>query len=213
MVLGRNKKKDERKEMRRKAALQDSMNTGGIEQQAVQDKREERKEGSNYLFDVEESRELIEKGLKGKVTRKVRFKDENGDIQEGWQTIDTRQRKLCNDDAAELFLEICNSGGLNHNTISGYMPAKQIKNKFLATMKSVYEQIIFNHHIHGIGYKDTQDASSISSIVRNPVLDAMNKARGGRMIESQEKVRVEKESISREGGENQEDSRSVRDLF
>jgi len=200
--------------MREQAAIQDSVNTGGLEQQAMQRKQKDKKEGSNYLFDVEEARALIEKGLKGKETRLVNYRDkETGNIEQQTVEIDKRQRKLCNDDAAELYLSIAENGALNHNTISGYLPASQIKKKVLGTMGPVFDQVIFNHHLHGIGYKNTQDASSVISIVRNPLIDGMNKARGGRMIESQEKVRVEKESISREGGENQENDSGLRSLF
>jgi len=213
MGLRRNKKSEEEK-MREQAAIQDSVNTGGLEQQAMQRKQKDKKEGSNYLFDVEEARALIEKGLKGKETRLVNYRDkETGNIEQQTVEIDKRQRKLCNDDAAELYLSIAENGALNHNTISGYLPASQIKKKVLGTMGPVFDQVIFNHHMHGIGYKNTQDASSVISIVRNPLIDGMNKARGGRMIESQEKVRVEKESISREGGENQENDSGLRSLF
>lgn len=213
MGLRRNKKSEEEK-MREQAAIQDSVNTGGLEQQAMQRKQKDKKEGSNYLFDVEEARALIEKGLKGKETRLVNYRDkETGNIEQEVVEIDKRQRKLCNDDAAELYLSIAENGALNHNTISGYLPASQIKKKVLGTMGPVFDQVIFNHHLHGIGYKNTQDASSVISIVRNPLIDGMNKARGGRMIESQEKVRVEKESISREGGENQENDSGLRSLF
>lgn len=213
MGLRRNKKSEEEK-MREQAAIQDSVNTGGLEQQAMQQKQKDKKEGSNYLFDVEEARALIEKGLKGKETRVVNYRDkETGNIEQQTVEIDKRQRKLCNDDAAELYLSIAENGALNHNTISGYLPASQIKKKVLGTMGPVFDQVIFNHHLHGIGYKNTQDASSVISIVRNPLIDGMNKARGGRMIESQEKVRVEKESISREGGENQDNDSGLRSLF
>lgn len=200
--------------MREQAAIQDSVNTGGLEQQAIQNKQKDRKQGSNYLFDVEEARELIEKGLKGKTTELVNYTDkETGDTKQRLVEIDTRQRKLCNDDAAELYLSIAENGALNHNTISGYLPASQIKKKVLGTMGPVFDQVIFNHHIHDIGYKNVQDAVSVISIIRNPIIDGMNKARGGRMIESQEKVRVEKESISREGGENQEKDEGLKSLF
>lgn len=213
MGLRRNKKSEEEK-MREQAAIQDSVNTGRLEQQAMQQKQKDKKEGSNYLFDVEEARALIEKGLKGKETRVVNYRDkETGNIEQQTVEIDKRQRKLCNDDAAELYLSIAENGALNHNTISGYLPASQIKKKVLGTMGPVFDQVIFNHHLHGIGYKNTQDASSVISIVRNPLIDGMNKARGGRMIESQEKVRVEKESISREGGENQDNDSGLRSLF
>jgi hypothetical protein len=210
----RGNKKSEEEKMREQAAIQDSVNTGGLEQQAMQQKQKDKKEGSNYLFDVEEARALIEKGLKGKETRLVNYRDkQTGNIEQQTVEIDKRQRKLCNDDAAELYLSIAENGALNHNTISGYLPASQIKKKVLGTMGPVFDQVIFNHHLHGIGYKNTQDASSVISIVRNPLIDGMNKARGGRMIESQEKVRVEKESISREGGENQENDSGLRSLF
>ena len=212
MVLGRNKKTEEQK-MREQAAIQDSMNTNGLEQQAIQNKQKERKEGSNYLFDVEEARNLIEKGLKGKETRTIEYTTDSGDIRQKAVEVDTRQEKLCNDDAAELYLSIAENGALNHNTISGYLPASQIKKKVLGTMGPVFDQVIFNHHIHDIGYKNVQDAVSVISIIRNPIIDGMNKARGGRMIESQEKVRVEKESISREGGENQEKDEGLKGLF
>jgi hypothetical protein len=210
----RGNKKSEEEKMREQAAIQDSVNTGGLEQQAMQQKQKDKKEGSNYLFDVEEARALIEKGLKGKETRLVNYRDkQTGNIEQQTVEIDKRQRKLCNDDAAELYLSIAENGALNHNTISGYLPASQIKKKVLGTMGPVFDQVIFNHHLHGIGYKNTQDASSVISIVRNPLIDGMNKARGGRMIESQEKVRGEKESISREGGENQENDSGLRSLF
>jgi len=212
MVLRRNKK-SESERMREQAAIQDSANTGKIEQLALHDKQKKKQDGSNYLFDVEEARDLIEKGLKGKEKRIITYTDENGDRRRQAVEVDTRQRKLVNDDAAELYLSIAENGALNHNTISGYLPASQIKKKVLGTMGPVFDQVIFNHHLHGIGYKNVQDATSVVSIVRNPIIDGMNKARGGRMIESQEKVRVEKESISREGGENQEKDDGLRSLF
>lgn len=213
-MLGRNKKSDKEK-MREKAAVQDSMNTGGIEQQQINRKQQQQdNQNNNPLFNVEESRQLIEKGLKGKETKVMQYQDpDTGDIKQQVVEYDTRQRKLCNDDAAELYLEICNSGALNQNTISGYLPARQIQRKVMGTMKPVFEHVLFDHHIHGVGYKNTQDASSISSIVRNPLIDAMNKARGGRMIESQEKVRVEKETTTRDANENQDDDSGLRSLF
>jgi len=212
MVLRRNKK-SESERMREQAAIQDSANTGKIEQLALHDKQKKKQDGSNYLFDVEEARDLIEKGLKGKEKRIITYTDQNGDRRRQAVEVDTRQHKLVNDDAAELYLSIAENGALNHNTISGYLPASQIKKKALGTMGPVFDQVIFKHHLHGIGYKNVQDATSVVSIVRNPIIDGMNKARGGRMIESQEKVRVEKESISREGGENQKKDDELPSLF
>jgi len=213
-MIRRNKKKEE-SSMREKAAIQDATNTSGLEQAAVQQKQKNKQEGSNYLFDVEEARNLIETGLKGTKTEIVPVKNEKtGDVQYKKVEYDTRKKKLVNNDGAEIFLDICNSGALNHNTISGNLPGRQIKRKVVGTMGSVYDQIIFNHHVYGIGYKNTPDASNIASIIRNPLIDAMNKARGGRMIESQEKVRVEKESISRDGSKNSEkDEKGLKSLF
>jgi len=212
-MMRRNKNK--KNSIREKAAIQDASNTAGLEQAAVQQKQKQKQEGSNYLFDVEEARNLIETGLKGVKTEIVPVKNqETGDIEYQRIEYDTRKKKLVNNDGAEIFLDICNSGALNHNTISGNLPGRQIKRKVVGTMGSVYDQIIFNHHRYGIGYKNTPDASNIASIIRNPLIDAMNKARGGRMIESQEKVRVEKESISRDASENQEDNdKGLKSLF
>lgn len=202
----RNKKSDEQR-MRDQAAIKDSIDTGDIEAQAVAQKRKEKKETENKLFDVESARQRIREGLLGYREQIVNFKDpDTGDISARKIKDSTRKKKLCNEEGASVFMDEVNSF-LNHNTISSYLPAKTIQNKSKGTLKAIYKQMIFNHHKYNI--QSTEDAGDIISIIRNPMIDAMNKSRGGRMIQNQEKIRVEKESISREGGSDDEDSSST----
>lgn len=199
----RNKKSEEDK-IRERAAIKDSANTGGIEQQAIAQKQEEREQTQNKLFDVEGARKRIKEGLLGFKKRFVPYQDpktENIEVKQVKES--TRNKQLCNEDGASVFMDEANSF-LNHNTISGFLEAQIIERKAKGTLKPVYKQIVFNHHKFDID--DTADAGDIVSIIRNPMIDAMFKARDGRLMKNQEKIRVEKESISREGSNDEENS-------
>jgi len=195
--------KDRSKEARERASIQEAAQTGKIEQQAVAQKQQERSQTENKLFDVESARKRIKQGLLGFKKKHVTWKDpETGDIKQGVKKEDVRDKQLCNEIGAGIFMDEANSF-LNHNTISTYLPAKTIERKCKGTLKPIYKQIVFNHHKFNI--ESTSDAGDIVSLIRNPMIDAMNKARGGRLIKNQEQIRVEKESISREGGSNDDD--------
>lgn len=205
MGLIRNRKSEEER-MRERAAIQDSINTGGVEQQALQKKQQEREESGNKLFDVEGARKRIRQGLLGYKKESYKYRDpESGDIKVAQRKKSLRDKNLCNEDGAAVFLDEANSF-LNHNTISTYLPGKTIERKCKGTLKPIYKQIVVNHHKFEIN--DTADAGDIVSLIRNPMIDAMNKARGGRLIKNQEQIRVEKESRSIEGSkeENEEDN-------
>jgi len=210
MGLRDNDRSEERKkEMREQAAIKEASNTGSIEQRAVAQKQEEREQTSNKLFDVESARQRIREGLLGYREQIVKYRDpETGDVKTDVQKVNERDRQLCNEEAAGIFMDEANSF-LNHNTITTYLPASTIENKCKGTLQPIYKQIWKNFHLFNIN--GTEDAEDIVSIIRNPMIDAMNKGRGGRMIKNQEQIRVEKESISREGGddENQDDSRGL----
>lgn len=207
----RNKKTDEER-MREQAAIKDSMNTGKIEQQALAQKQKEREQTQNKLFDVEGARTRIKQGLLGYKKKYVKYRDDDtGDVKTKAIKEDTRDKQLCNEDGAGVFMDEANSF-LNHNTISTYLPAKTIERKCKGTLKPIYKQIVFNHPWYEI--ESTTDGGDIVSLIRNPMIDAMNKARGGRLIKNQEKIRVEKESVSREGGtDNEEDDNKLGGLF
>jgi len=193
-------------EMHEQLAAKDSMNTGQIEQAAIQQKQKERAETENKLFDVESARQRIKEGLLGYKEKLVQTRDEeSGDLQTKRIKEKTRNRQLCNQEGAGIFMDETNSF-LNHNTISTYLPASTIQNKCKGTLQPIYKQIWKNYHIFDIS--GTEDAQDIISIIRNPMIDAMNKARGGRLIKNQEKIRVEKESISRGGDEDSESNDS-----
>jgi len=201
MGLTGNKKTDEEK-MREQAAIKESTQTGKIEQHAMAQKQKQKEQNENKLFNVEGARQRIKEGLLGYKKKYVRWKDQDtGDIKEGFKKQQTRNKQLCNQDGAGIFMDEANSF-LNQNTISSYLPAKTIERKSKGTLKPIYKQIVFKHHIYDID--STEDAGDIISIIRNPMIDAMNKSRGGRMIDNQEQIRVEKESISREGGTDDE---------
>lgn len=189
--------------MRERAAIQDSISTGKIEQAAMAQKQENKDKEGNKLFDVEGARKRIEEGLLGYKEQIVNVSDpETGDIQTKRIKKETRKQKLCNEEGASIFLDEANSF-LNHNTISTYLPAETIENKCKGTLKPIYKQIVFNHHKFNI--RSTEDAGDIVSLIRSPMIDATNKARGGRLIKNQEQIRVEKESVSREGGDDSDD--------
>lgn len=205
MGIRNNKKSDEEK-MRERAAIQDSANTVSIEQQAVAQKQNERDQTENKLFDVEGARKRIQQGLLGYKKRIIQYKDPNtGEVKTEVKKTEQRSRQLCNEEAAGIFMDEANSF-LNHNTITTYLPASTIQNKCKGTLQPIYKQIWKNWHIFNIN--GTEDAEDIVSIIRNPMIDATNKARGGRLIKNQEKIRIEKESISREGKSGDEDKTS-----
>lgn len=205
MGIRNNKKSDEEK-MRERAAIQDSANTGSIEQQAVAQKQNERDQTENKLFDVEGARKRIQQGLLGYKKRIIQYKNPNtGEVKTEVKKTEQRSRQLCNEEAAGIFMDEANSF-LNHNTITTYLPASTIQNKCKGTLQPIYKQIWKNWHIFNIN--GTEDAEDIVSIIRNPMIDATNKARGGRLIKNQEKIRIEKESISREGKSGDEDKTS-----
>jgi hypothetical protein len=190
--------------MREQAAIKEASQTGNIEQRAVAQKQEEKQQSSNKLFDVESARQRIREGLLGYRERLDRYRDpESGEVQTQMVKVNERDRQLCNEEAAGIFMDEANSF-LNHNTITTYLPASTIENKCKGTLQPIYKQIWKNFHLFDIN--GTEDAEDIVSIIRNPMIDAMNKGRGGRMIKNQEQIRVEKESISREGGSDDDDN-------
>jgi len=202
--MGLRNNKSEEEKMRERAAIKDSANTGKLEQQAVAQKQKEREQTQNKLFDVEGARQRIKQGLLGYKKQYVRYQNpDTGNIEVEKKKESTRNKQLCNEEGASVFMDEANSF-LNHNTISTYLPAKTIERKCKGTLKPIYKQIVFSHHKFDIDSRE--DAGDIVSLIRNPMIDAMNKARGGRLIQNQEKIRVEKESISREGGDDSEDS-------
>jgi len=203
-----NGKSDEEK-LRERAAIQDSSNIGQMEAQALNKKQKDKEDG-NKLFDVEGARQRIKQGLLGYKMEVRRVKNDNGDIVEKKVPVSTREKQLCNSDGAGVFMDEANSF-LNHNTISTYLPADTIENKCKGTLKPLYKQIFKNFHKFDIN--GTEDAEDIISIIRNPMIDATNKARGGRLIDNQEQIRVEKESISREGGTEEDDDDTLGGLF
>jgi len=203
-----NGKSDEEK-LRERAAIQDSSNIGQMEAQALNKKQQDKEDG-NKLFDVEGARQRIKQGLLGYKMEVRRVKNDNGDIVEKKVPVSTREKQLCNSDGAGVFMDEANSF-LNHNTISTYLPADTIENKCKGTLKPLYKQIFKNFHKFDIN--GTEDAEDIISIIRNPMIDATNKARGGRLIDNQEQIRVEKESISREGGTEEDDEDTLGGLF
>jgi len=203
--------KSEADKRREAASIQDAAKTGQIEQQAVAQKQKERSQTENKLFDVETARRRIKEGLLGYKKKYVRWKDKDtGEVKEGFKKTETRDKSLCNEEGAGVFMDEANSF-LNHNTISTYLPAKTIERKCKGTLKPIYKQIVFNHHKFNIN--STSDAGDIVSLIRNPMIDAMNKSRGGRLIKNQEQIRVEKESISREGGSDENEDDKLGGLF
>ena len=215
MVLGKNKNTEERKrkqERREKLALQDSHNTGSIEQQEVQRKKKKKDNENSPTFDVKSARLIIERILKGKIVKYNNYRDpKTNEIKTNKEVITTTRRKLCNEDAANRYLNYANNV-LNHNTISSNLTPSQIQKMTLGTMGPVFDETIFKHHINGIGYKNTEDAGTIISTIRNPVITALNKARYGRMIESNEKVRVEK-SVENITEDKQKDDYKDKGMF
>lgn len=207
--------KEKREEaMRKQAAQKDAAQTQKIEAQAMAQKQKEGENTENKLFDVESARQRIRQGLLGYKQQSKPVQDpDTGDIQVVQYKWDERDRSLCNEEAAGIFMDEANSF-LNLNTITSYLPASTIENKCKGTLQPIYKQIIKNWHIFDIN--GTEDAEDIISIIRNPMIDAMNKGRGGRLIEQQEQIRVEKESVTRdEGSENsgQDSSSKLGGLF
>lgn len=203
-----NNKKSEEERMREQAAIKDSMNTASIEQQALAEKQKD--SSSNKIFNIKEARQRIKETLLGYKTTYNKYKDQNGKVKTETEKIDENPRKLCNRAGAGIFLDEAKTF-LNLNTITSYLPPETIENKGKATLKPIYKQIVFYHPWYEI--PSTTDAGNIISTIRSPMIDAMNKASDGRLIKSQEKVRVEKESVSREGSADDNDSSSSGDLF
>lgn len=205
MGLRNNEKsvKDKKKEIQRN---QEALNTGRIEQQAVAQKQKEKNQNHNKLFDVESARQRIKEGLLGYKEKYIQYRDENGDVQTQKVKDETRDKQLCNEDGAGVFMDEANSF-LNHNTISTYLPAKTIERKCKGTIKQVHRQNVANWHQFGV--ESPEDASEIVSIIRNPMIDAMNKARGGRLIKNQEQVKVEKEVSTREETDQKDDDSGI----
>lgn len=204
-----NSGKSDEEKLRERAAIQDSQNIGKMEAQALNKKQQDKEDG-NKLFDVEGARQRIKQGLLGYKMEVRRVRTDDGDIVEKKVPVSTREKQLCNSDGAGVFMDEANSF-LNHNTISTYLPADTIENKCKGTLKPLYKQIFKNFHKFDIN--GTEDAEDIISIIRNPMIDATNKARGGRLIDNQEQIRVEKESISREGGKEEDDNDTLGGLF
>lgn len=203
-ITGDSDKKKKEEAMRKKAAQKDASQTQKIEAQAMAQKQKNKDQTENNLFDVESARQRIRQGLLGyKQQSKPVKNQETGDIEVVTYKWDERDRSLCNKEAAGIFMDEANSF-LNQNTITTYLPAKTIENKCKGTLQPIYKQIFKNWHIFDID--GTEDAEDIISIIRNPMIDAMNKARGGRLIKQQEQIRVEKESVTRdEGSESDND--------
>lgn len=210
MVLGRNKKTAEEKKKsidRQKEGLR----TGAVEQQAVAQKQKERDQTENKLFDVEGARKRIKQGLLGYKEKYVQYKDpETGEVVTEKVKDETREKQLCNENGAGVFMDEANSF-LNHNTISTYLPAKTIERKCEGTLKQIHRQNVANWHKFGVN--SPEDASEIISIIRNPMIDAMNKARGGRLIKNQEQIRVEKDVSTREETDDNEEDNTIGGLF
>jgi len=203
--------KSEADKRREAASIQDAAKTGQIEQQAVAQKQKERSQTENNLFDVETGRRRIKEGLHGYKHKYVRYKDEEtGEVKEGFKKIQTRETSLCNEKAAQILMDEVNSF-LNHNTISSFLPPQTIERKCKGTLKQIHRRMVADWHKFGIHSR--ADAGEIISLIRSPMVDATNKARGGRLIKNQEQIRVEKESISREGGSDEDEDDKLGGLF
>lgn len=199
---------DKKKEIQRN---QEALSTGPVEQQAARQKQKEKQQGQNKLFDVESARQRIKEGLLGYKEQMVQYKNpDTGNIETRKVKDETRDKQLCNEDGAGVFMDEANSF-LNHNTISTYLPAKTIERKCKGTLKQIHRQNVANWHKFGV--ESPEDASEIISIIRNPMIDAMNKARGGRLIKNQEQIRVEKNVSTREETDENEDEGKIGGLF
>jgi len=133
-LTGSDKTKEEK--MREQAAIKDSANTGKIEQRAVAQKQKEKQQTSNKLFDVESARQRIREGLLGYREQIIKYRDpETGDVKTDVKKTNQRDRQLCNEEAAGIFMDEANSF-LNHNTISTYLPAKTIERKCILAVRA-----------------------------------------------------------------------------
>jgi hypothetical protein len=190
---------------------QEALNTGPVEQRAAARKQEEKQQEQNKLFDVESARQRIKEGLLGYKENYVQYKDpDTGNIETRKVKDQVRDKQLCNEDGAGIFMDEANSF-LNHNTISTYLPAKTIERKCKGTLKQIHRQNVANWHKFGV--ESPEDASEIISIIRNPMIDAMNKARGGRLIKNQEQIRVEKNVSTKEETDENGDDQKLGGLF
>lgn len=199
---------EQKKEVQRN---QEALSSGRVEQQAVAKKQKERDNDQNKLFDVESARQRIKEGLLGYKEQYVQYKDpDTGNIETMKVKDETRDKQLCNENGAGVFMDEANSF-LNHNTISTYLPAKTIERKCKGTIKQIHRQNVANWHKFGV--ESPEDASEIVSIIRNPMIDAMNKARGGRLIKNQEQIRVEKNVSTREETDENDDDKKLGGLF
>jgi len=208
MGLRDNDRSEERKKgMREQAAIKEASNTGSIEQRAVAQKQEEKKQSNNKLFDVEGAKRAIKQTLSGKVLKEGwTTNPKTGEAEYKTKVKEKEGKPLTNEKGAHRYIDIAKQF-LNENTITSFQTGQRIEKKCKGTIKEAYIPCFVNFHIFDIAY---EDMGAIISTIRSPMVDATYKAQGGRMIRNQEQIRVEKESISREGkNEEDDDDRSL----
>lgn len=184
------------------AQIQDSFNTGKLEQRLAAKKNED--EDSEDLLDVKEAKRDLRKALLGKELHIQKGKTEGGDIVQKPVWIDISEKQLCNQKGFDMIWSQV-EGFLNKNVTGSYLPAHTIENMSKGTMKTIIKQIKTHHSEYGI--ENREDASEIIDIVRISMIANMNKARGGRGLKSKEKTVVEKITRALDSDEDEDESR------
>lgn len=202
MGLRNKNTKSRKEEAREMAQIQDSFNTGQLEQQMAMKKNQEQGEEEN-LLSVREAKADLRKALLGKELRIKQVKTEGGDIKQQPVWIDISEKELCNQKGFDMvWSEI--EGFLNKNVTSSYLPAHTIENMCKGTLKTVIKQVKTHREEYGI--ENREDASQIVNIVRTALIANMNKSRGGRALQSKEKTVVEKITRALDSDTEQENS-------
>lgn len=201
-MIGRNNKneREQAKEMAKdRAQIQESFTTGKLESNLAMKKKQEQE--NDDLLNVEQAKRDLRKALLGKELHIQQVKTEEGDIKQKPVWIDISEKQLCNQKGFDMVWSQV-EGFLNKNVTGSYLPAHTISNMCKGTLKAIIKQIKTHHDEYGIDNRE--DASEIVDIVRTALVANMNKARGGRGLQSKEKTVVEKITRALDSDEDEE---------
>ena len=201
-LRGKSEKEKAEERMKKQGQIKQAYSESSIAQAKAKRKEKQKEQNKGIVFDVKTALRQIEQSLKG-VKRKVKqYKDQEKNTRKKVEKVQVVENPPCNKEGAERYLEIAKTF-LNHNTISSYQPAKTIERKCKGTIHTYHEVTITKHHLYDI---DVDDCKTIWTTLLAPMVDATNKARGGRMLKNQEQTTVINKSITDEIGSNDDES-------
>lgn len=192
---------DRKEQYREQAAIQDSNNTGNLENQMAAMKQKKRSQQKD-LVDPEDVKKNLRRALLGKENKWQPVQGKEGQYRQ--ITVDVSKKKLCNEVGfGMIWNEV--EGTITKNLAGSYLPASTIEKNIKSNIKTILDQIEKKHKEYGVD--DTADASQIVDIVRTQILATASKARGGRGLQSREKTVVKKITQAIKGEEEDENFR------